>query len=192
MSGHLEPIGRYRPESFCEEECCWESGVSTSPYTSRYTASPSSSSPLAPLSSSAGTTAKAATLHHHGNSNRNSSSNSNSGSSYNGERRDRLDVEARAVSFSLNSKDAPVSNTLKLLFFICGLSTFARSESVLMQTQMYTKCFNLGSTFYPSASSAIFMPGILIQLVQNRCGDRRRLEERGRKTEKLERGAVIV
>lgn len=163
MSGHLEPIGRYRPDSFCEEECCWESGAKgASPYTSRYTASPSSSSSLSPLAP-----ARTAVLH-------------------SGERRERPDVETgeRAVSFSLNSKDAPVSNTLKLLFFICGLSTFARSESVLMQTQMYTKCFDLGTTFYPSASSAIFMPGILIQLVQNRwvggCKKEKEREERER------------
>ena len=60
------------------------------------------------------------------------------------------------------------SNTLKLLFFICGLSTFARSESVLMQTQMYADCFGLGPNFYAAASSAIFMPGIIVQLVQTR------------------------
>jgi hypothetical protein len=61
-----------------------------------------------------------------------------------------------------------ISNTLKLLFFICGLSTFARSEAVLMQTQMYAKCFHLGPNFYAAASSAIFMPGIFIQMIQTK------------------------
>eukprot|EP00045_Choanoeca_perplexa_P013598 m.154791 g.154791 ORF g.154791 m.154791 type:complete len:459 (-) comp16397_c0_seq1:1184-2560(-) len=65
-------------------------------------------------------------------------------------------------------KPTHISNTLKLLFFICGLSTFARSEAVLMQTQMYAKCFHLGPTFYAAASSAIFMPGIFIQIIQTK------------------------
>ena len=61
-----------------------------------------------------------------------------------------------------------ISNTLKLLFFICGLSTFARSEAVLMQTSMYAKCFHLGPNFYAAASSAIFIPGILVQVIQTK------------------------
>eukprot|EP00730_Choanoeca_flexa_P016662 TRINITY_DN7925_c0_g1_i1.p1 TRINITY_DN7925_c0_g1~~TRINITY_DN7925_c0_g1_i1.p1 ORF type:complete len:464 (+),score=98.15 TRINITY_DN7925_c0_g1_i1:246-1637(+) len=65
-------------------------------------------------------------------------------------------------------KPQGVSNTLKLLFFICGLSAFARSESVLMQTQMYAQCFDLGPNFYAAASSAIFMPGIFIQIIQTK------------------------
>lgn len=72
------------------------------------------------------------------------------------------------ASLLLPVAEMRTSNTLKLLFFICGLSTFARSESVLMQTQMFAECFKLGNKFYPAASSAIFMPGILIQLIQNR------------------------
>jgi hypothetical protein len=37
-----------------------------------------------------------------------------------------------------------------------------------MQTQMYARCFELGDHFYPAASAALFLPGILIQLIQSR------------------------
>lgn len=66
------------------------------------------------------------------------------------------------------SGPSSASRTLKVLLFVCGLSTFARSESLLMQTQMFARCFGLGSAFYPAASSALFMPGIIVQLLQNR------------------------
>lgn len=66
------------------------------------------------------------------------------------------------------SKPEGVSNTLKLLFFICGLSVFARSEALFMQTQMYAKCFGLGPNFYAAASSALFMPGIVVQMIQTK------------------------
>eukprot|EP00055_Hartaetosiga_balthica_P017007 m.110634 g.110634 ORF g.110634 m.110634 type:complete len:460 (-) comp9227_c0_seq1:542-1921(-) len=55
---------------------------------------------------------------------------------------------------------------IKFLFAVCGLSVFARSESVLLQTQMFTKCFALGDKFYPIASCTIFVPGILVQIFQ--------------------------
>eukprot|EP00043_Microstomoeca_roanoka_P018901 m.206408 g.206408 ORF g.206408 m.206408 type:complete len:429 (-) comp16907_c1_seq2:242-1528(-) len=64
-------------------------------------------------------------------------------------------------------EEASKSAALKLLFVICGLSVFARSESVFMQTQMYSKCFGLGDRFYALASCAMFMPGILVQIMQH-------------------------
>lgn len=65
-------------------------------------------------------------------------------------------------------RDATHSIPLKIFFLVCGLSVFARSESVFMQTQMYARCFDLGDRFYALASCAIFMPGILVQIIQNK------------------------
>lgn len=57
---------------------------------------------------------------------------------------------------------------IRFMFFLCGLSTFARSEVILIQTQMYAKCFGLGNNFYAIASCCMFIPGIIIQAVQAR------------------------
>ncbi|EGD80488.1 hypothetical protein PTSG_11131 [Salpingoeca rosetta] len=67
-----------------------------------------------------------------------------------------------------HNNDPSTSLALKLFFLVCGLSVFARSEAVFMQTQMYAKCFGLGDRFYALASCAIFMPGILVQIIQNK------------------------
>ena len=173
MSGHLEPIGRFRPESFCEEEGCWASGGGgEAHYCSHARAEDGSSASSSPPPPPAGAQGERS----YGSLGSGSLFNPSFRSPLRSAAADEHEAEGgrgaggRSVSFALRAaKDAPVSNTLKLMFFICGLSTFARSESILMQTQMYAKCFGLGSTFYPSASSAMFMPGILIQLVQNKC-----------------------
>lgn len=70
--------------------------------------------------------------------------------------------------YELLVQHTTVSWTLRFLFFLCGVSTFARSEVVLMQTQMYAECFGLGEYFYALASISIFMPGILVQMLQSK------------------------
>ena len=61
---------------------------------------------------------------------------------------------------------------IKCMLVVCGLSTFVRSECVLMQIQMYDICFDLGANFYAIASGCFFLPGIFVQLLQERYDDR--------------------
>eukprot|EP00049_Salpingoeca_infusionum_P015775 m.309319 g.309319 ORF g.309319 m.309319 type:complete len:508 (-) comp15945_c6_seq1:342-1865(-) len=56
---------------------------------------------------------------------------------------------------------------MKFLAFLCGISTFARTECILMQTLMFARCFD-NRSFYPKSSMFMFMPGILVQVLQSR------------------------
>eukprot|EP00056_Hartaetosiga_gracilis_P008324 m.118668 g.118668 ORF g.118668 m.118668 type:complete len:515 (-) comp12899_c0_seq11:235-1779(-) len=71
-------------------------------------------------------------------------------------------------------KASSINRTLaiKVLFAVCGVSVFARSESVLLQTSMFSKCFELGDVFYPLASCTLFVPGVLVQIIQVVYGTR--------------------
>eukprot|EP00054_Salpingoeca_dolichothecata_P026429 m.189042 g.189042 ORF g.189042 m.189042 type:complete len:513 (-) comp25652_c0_seq2:188-1726(-) len=62
----------------------------------------------------------------------------------------------------------PCPRYLGVLFFLCGVSTFARTESFLLQTVLFSMCFDYGPNYYPIASGCLFLPGIFVQLLQSR------------------------
>lgn len=58
-----------------------------------------------------------------------------------------------------------------LVVFLClwvmGMSAFPLTETLLLQTSMYTKCFQWPG-FYGLATVLLFLPGLLVQMMQNR------------------------
>ena len=60
--------------------------------------------------------------------------------------------------------------TSPIIIAICmigmGASTFATSEALFLQTEMFTKCFNY-SNFFGVALMCLFLPGLIVQILQN-------------------------
>lgn len=53
------------------------------------------------------------------------------------------------------------------LFFVCGVSVYARGEAFLFQTVLFSDCFGIGVFYFPIASCLSF-PGLLIQIMEAR------------------------
>lgn len=50
---------------------------------------------------------------------------------------------------------------INLLLFLCGISTFARTEAFLLQITLFQKCLGYGNLFYPLAQGLFFGFGAL-------------------------------
>ena len=55
---------------------------------------------------------------------------------------------------------------LGVLLFVCGASTFARTEAFVLQTELFSFCFRQGTLYTPLAILLLFAPGLVIQFVQ--------------------------
>lgn len=86
-----------------------------------------------------------------------------------------FDNEYDEASSLLSNTKEPVESTgsagsagLKILVFLCGLATFARSEAVLLQTVFFAQCREYGPQFfYPIAAALLFVPGPIVIAVVN-------------------------
>eukprot|EP00042_Codosiga_hollandica_P043642 m.416254 g.416254 ORF g.416254 m.416254 type:complete len:552 (+) comp56611_c0_seq15:393-2048(+) len=57
---------------------------------------------------------------------------------------------------------------IRLSLFFCGIGSFARCEAFLLQSQLYNICFEEGLDFYAKASAALFLPGVLVLVLQSK------------------------
>eukprot|EP01043_Picozoa_sp_COSAG02_P040355 COSAG02_NODE_3260_length_7078_cov_6.096432_2_plen_547_part_00 len=66
---------------------------------------------------------------------------------------------------------APACAAEDVVVFLClwvmGMSAFPMTETLLLQTSMYTKCYQWPG-FYGLATVLLFLPGLLVQMLQNR------------------------
>eukprot|EP00051_Salpingoeca_urceolata_P004836 m.68104 g.68104 ORF g.68104 m.68104 type:complete len:554 (-) comp13877_c0_seq1:56-1717(-) len=57
---------------------------------------------------------------------------------------------------------------LKGLLFFCGLSVFARTEAIALQTQFFVYCLGYSNSFFAISTSLLFFPGVIVQFFQQR------------------------
>jgi len=57
---------------------------------------------------------------------------------------------------------------IRFLLLLIGLSAFPMTESILLQTATFTECIGFGHEFYGVAVLVLFLPGLAIQVLQNR------------------------
>ena len=57
---------------------------------------------------------------------------------------------------------------LRLCCLLLGVSAFPVTETLLLQTVLFSSCFLWGDRFYYCATLALFLPGFAVQLVQHR------------------------
>eukprot|EP00041_Stephanoeca_diplocostata_P026792 m.728187 g.728187 ORF g.728187 m.728187 type:complete len:493 (+) comp23045_c0_seq3:231-1709(+) len=61
-----------------------------------------------------------------------------------------------------DAKSHPSIWRVNILLFLCGLTTFARTEAFLLQMKMFETCLGYGDIFYPIATAMLFAPATVV------------------------------
>ena len=60
---------------------------------------------------------------------------------------------------------------INIMFWICGLSIYARAEVFFLQAQLFQDCFRMGKYYFPVTAGCLCFPGLVIQIAQSKLDE---------------------